>query len=115
MAFKKIGMRNGIIILRAFLSFVKNKKAFKIEPCCTDVITDNEIKLINCIEENKKINFNNHYFVKIWSIPEPNNDFNLATKSLAQAYEKYQLNTNISSLMLTKKLEDKNFINNTLH
>ena len=55
MAFKKVGMRNGKNLLREFMSFVKNKKVFKLQSICTYNLIDNEIDLINCIENNKNL------------------------------------------------------------
>jgi hypothetical protein len=115
MAFNKVGMKNGKYLLREFLSFLKNKKVFKLQTICQLDLISNEIELINCIENNKTTNFNNNYFIDIWSITDSNNAFNLAARALALEYEKHNLNTNLSSLIFTKKVEKTNFINNTLH
>ena len=113
MAFKKVGMANGKSLLKEFLILVKNKKDFKLQSICKPDLIVNEVMLINCIENNKKDNFNNNYYIDMWSITKTNN-FNLAAKALAVAYEKNNLNTNLNSLIFTKKVEKTNFINNTL-
>lgn len=114
MAFKKIGLINGKHLLKEFLSFVKNKKVFKLQSIYQNDLIVNEVMLINCVENNKKTNFDNSYYTDIWSITELNN-FNLAVKALALSYEKYNLNTNLDYLIFTKKVENTNSINNTLH
>ena len=115
MAFKKAGIVNGKNLLQEFLSFVRNKKVFKLQSICEYSLIVNEIDLINCMENNKKNNFNNKYFIDIWSITDNKNAFNLAAKALALAFENNNLNTNLNSLIFTKKEDKANFINNTLH
>ena len=114
MAFKKVGMINGKDLLRKFLVFIKNKKNFNLQSICRNDLIINEVMLINCIENNKDANFNNNYYIDIWSIRETKN-FNLAVKALAFAYKNNNLNTNLKNLIFTKEVGKTNFINNTLH
>ena len=99
-AYKKVGITNGSLILRAVLLFFKRHESFRLQSICNQILIEDEINLINCIEKNKDNKFNNNHFIKIWSISD----------------KKYNLNTNINELIYIENIPKKtNFINNTLH
>ena len=114
-AYGKVGIDNGSTLLQQYLYLLRIESKLQLQPICIQNLSDQEIILINCIEEHKKNNFDNNYFTNLWSISKDSKNFILAAKALANAYEKYNLDTNLEHLIFDKRVQNKvNFINNTL-
>ena len=103
-AYQKVGIANGAKLLKAVLLFLKSNESFRVQSICNQILIEDEINLINCIDKNKNNNFNNYHFIKIWSIKEKKKDFTLAVKKLADTYEKYNLAANLNDLIYVLKL-----------
>lgn len=116
MAFQKVGISNGGNLLREILFILRRNEFFNLQHTCVQILNNSEINLINCIEENKKEKFDNNYYLKIWDLKDIANSFNLATYKLALAFEKSNLDTDLSSFLLTKNISNtENLIIRTLH
>ena len=115
-AFKKVGILNGGNLLKEVLFILRRKEFFKLQHTCVQILNNSEINLINCIEENKKEEFNNNYYLEIWDLKDIANSFTLATYNLALAFEKSNLDTDLSSFLLTKNISNTEMlITKTLH
>ena len=115
-AFKKVGISNGGNLLKEVLFILRRNEFFNLQHTCVQILNNSEINLINCIEENKKEEFNNNYYLEIWDLKDIANSFNLATHKLALAFEKSNLDTDLSSFLLTKNISNtENLITKTLH
>ena len=75
-AYKKVGLIEGLFLLKDLLAHLRKNKDFKLQSICSRNLILNEINLINCVEENKYSNFGIHED-KDW--PEY---FNYSTKPL---------------------------------
>ena len=116
MAFNKVGILNGSNLLKEVLFFLGKKEFFKLQHTCAQVLNNSEINLINCIEENKKKDFNNNYYLEIWDLKCVSKSFTLATYNLALAFNKSNLDTDLSSFLLTKNMSNtEKIITKTLH
>ena len=91
MAYSKVGIQNGDILLKQFISTVKNGNAFMLQPTCTRNLSGNEIDLINCIQEHKKNQINNDYYIRKWGLENNKKLFTLYSKNLAIAYKNNNL------------------------
>ena len=54
MAYTKVGIDKGALLLLKLLSTLKKVDSFKLQFICSRYLNDNEINLINCIEVHKK-------------------------------------------------------------
>ena len=59
-AFSKVGIDKGPVLLKKFLYILKFENKVHLQPICIQDITESEINLIDCIEDHKKNNFNNN-------------------------------------------------------
>ena len=116
LAYKKIGIVTGLILLKDFLYLIKSEDSFTLQSICERELIDNEINLINCIENNKYNDSNNHYYVKFWNISDKLSEFSKAAGKISKEFNKFNLNTNINTIS-TENLINRNklLINNTLH
>ena len=96
MAYSKVGIEEGSKLLKPFVGFLRNNKAFKIQPMCERFLIEDEINLIKCIESFKSNSTYNNTFIKIWKLEDEKESFIYYTKLLARSFEKAKLNTNIS-------------------
>ena len=115
-AYKKVGLEKGLFLLKDFLVHLRNNKNFKLQSICSRYLISNEINLINCVEDNKYSNFDNAYYLKIWSINNNVSEFSKAVQKLASSFKHLNLNTNISSIITNKIVPNKyNYRNITIH
>ena len=67
-AYKKVGLKEGHFLLKDFLVHFEKIKILNYNQFVLGYLISNEINLINCVEDNKYSNFDNAYYLKIWSI-----------------------------------------------
>ena len=116
MAYKKAGLEKGLFLLKDFLVHLRKNKNFKLQSICSRYLIANEINLINCVEDNKYSNFNNAYYLKIWSINNNISEFCTAVRKLSISFKHLKLNTDISLIINNKVTPDKdNYRNITIH
>ena len=106
-AYKKVGLKEGLFLLKNLLVHLRKNKDFKLQSICSRNLISNEINLINCVEENKYPNFDNSYYLKIWSINNNISEFCEAAHRLSKSFKNLKLNTDINS-----KITNKIIINN---
>ena len=106
-AYKKVGLKEGHFLLKDFLVHLRKNKNFKLQSICSRYLISNEINLINCVEENKYSNFNNDYYLKIWSINNNITEFCTAARKLSISFKHLKLNTDISLIINNKVILDK--------
>tara|TARA_B110000444_G_C18596424_1_gene480926 strand:+ start:296 stop:760 length:465 start_codon:yes stop_codon:yes gene_type:complete len=115
-AYKKAGMNNGSILLKKFLSSLKDKESFKLQPMCEKYLIKSEIDLINCIQEHRKIDIDNKYFIKIWQLEKNIKAFTVDSINLATALKKANLNTNMKCYQpVNNNFNKLRTVNETLH
>ena len=115
-AYKKVGLEEGHFLLKDFLVHLRKNKNFKLQSICSRYLISNEINLINCVDDNKYSNFNNAYYLKIWSINNNISEFCIAAQKLSIAFKHLKLNTDISLIIDNKVRPDKdNYKNITIH
>jgi len=115
-AYKKVGLEEGHFLLKDFLVHLRKNKNFKLQSICSRYLISNEINLINCIEDNKYSNFNNAYYLKIWSINDNITEFCTAARKLSISFKNLKLNTDISLTINNKASQEKdNYRNITIH
>ena len=91
-------------------------KNFKLQSICSRYLISNEVNLINCVEDNKYSNFDNAYYLKIWSINNNISEFCKAVQKLSISFKYLKLNTDISFIINNKVTPDKeNYKNITIH
>ena len=116
MAYKKVGLEKGLFLLKDFLVHPRNNKNFKLQSICSRYLISNEINLINCVEDNKYSNFDNAYYLKIWSINNNISEFCKAAHKLSISFKQLKLNTDISLIINNKVILDKdNYSYTTIH
>ena len=116
MAYKKVGLKEGHFLLKDFLVHLRKNKNFKLKSICSRYLISNEVNLINCVEDNKHSNFNNDYYLKIWSINNNISEFCTAARKLSISFKHLKLNTDISLIINNKVIPDKdNYKNVTIH
>ena len=116
MAYKKVGLEKGLFLLKDFLIHLRKNKSFKLQSICSRYLISNEINLINCVEDNKYSNFDNAYYIKIWSIDNNISEFCKAAQNLSISFKYLNLNTDISLIINNKVTPDKdNYRNITIH
>ena len=116
MAYKKVGLEEGHFLLKDFLVHLRKNKNFKLQSICSRYLISNEINLINCVEDNKYSNFDNAYYLKIWSINNNISEFFKAVQKLSISFKHLKLNTDISLVINNKVTPDKdNYKNITIH
>ena len=116
LAYEKVGIQKGSILLNNFLFFLKKMKILNLQPICSQCLTQIEINLICCINEHMKENINNEYFIKIWCLDNVEEHFTNSAINLAIAFKKANLNTNIDLQNKSFVHEDSLYVlNNTLH
>ena len=114
-AYKKVGLKAGHFLLKDFLVHIRKNKNFKLQSICSRYLISNEVNLINCVENNKHSNFNNTYYLKIWSINNIS-EFCKAARKLSISFKHLKLNTDISLIINNKLTPDKdNYRNITIH
>ena len=114
-AYKKVGLEEGHFLLKDFLVHLRKNKNFKLQSICSRYLISNEINLINCIEDNKYSNFDNTYYLKIWSIDNIS-EFCKAAQKISISFKHLNLNTNIDSINSNKVIVNKdNYTNITIH
>ena len=115
-AYKKVGLEKGLFLLKDFLVHLRKNKNFKLQSICSRYLISNEINLINCLEDNKYSNFNNAYYLRIWSINKNISEFCKAAHKLSISFKDLKLNTDISLIINNKVTPDKeNYRNLTIH
>ena len=115
-AYKKIGLEKGRFLLKDFLVHLRKNKSFKLQSICSRYLISNEINLINCVEDNKYSNFDNAYYLKIWSINNNILEFCKAAQKLSFSFKQLKLNTDISLIINNKVILDKdNYSYTTIH
>ena len=115
-AYKKAGLEKGLFLLKDFLVHLRKNKNFKLQSICSRYLISNEINLINCVEDNKYSNFDNAYYLKIWSINNNISEFCKAAQKLSISFKHLKLNTDISLIINNKVTPDKyNYGNITIH
>lgn len=115
-AYKKVGLEEGRFLLKDLLVHLRKNKNFKLQSICSRNLISNEINLINCIEENKFPNFDNAYYLKIWSINNNIPEFCKAVQKLSSSFKHLNLNTNIGSKITNNIIPNKdNYGNITIH
>jgi hypothetical protein len=115
-AYKKVGLEEGLFLLKDFLVHLRKNKSFKLQSICSRYLISNEINLINCIENNKYSNFDNSYYLKIWSINNNISEFCEAAQKLSNSFKHLKLNTDISLIINNTIKPDKtNYRNITIH
>ena len=115
-AYKKVGLKEGHLLLKDFLVHLRKNKNFKLQSICSRYLISNEINLINCVEDNKYSNFDNAYYLKIWSINKNISEFCIAARKLSISFKHLKLNTDISLTINKKVIPDKdNYRNITIH
>ena len=115
-AYKKVGLKEGHFLLKDFLVHLRKNKNFKLQSICSRYLISNEVNLINCVEDNKHSNFNNDYYLKIWSINNNISEFCTAARKLSISFKHLKLNTDISLIINNKVIPDKdNYRNVTIH
>ena len=95
-AYKKVGIDKGGVLLNRLLALLKNEKVFEIQTICMQYLNESEKNLIDCIEEHKKKEINNNYFIKIWKLDRERELFTYSAKSVAFAFKKANLITDIN-------------------
>ena len=96
-AFEKVGIYNGSSLLKPFLSLLKNKENFKIQPMCKRYLIDPEIDLIQCVDAFKYKELNKKYFINLWSLDQELDEFMFFGSNLGESFKKANLNTSIVS------------------
>ena len=115
-AYKKVGLKKGHFLLKDFLTHLRKNKNFKLQSICSRYLISNEVNLINCVEDNKHSNFNNDYYLKIWSINNNISEFCAAARKLSISFKHLKLNTDISLIINNKLIPNKdNYRNVTIH
>ena len=115
-AYKKVGLEEGLLLLKDLLIHLRKNKDFRLQSICSRNLISNEINLINCVEENKYSGFDNTYYMKIWSINNNISEFCEAIQKLSISFKHLNLNTDISSLINNKIITNKdNYRNITIH
>ena len=115
-AFKKVQVFNGCNLLKEILLNLRGKEYFKLQNTCVHILNDSEINLINCIEGNKKVEFNNNYYLEIWDLEDIAKHFTLTVHNLALAFEKSNLDTDLSTFLFSKNISNTEKANTkTLH
>lgn len=102
-AYKKVGIFDGHSLLKNFLCPLKNNRLFKINPICNTNLIDCELNLINCVQEHKKKDFNNKYFIKLWALEEKKDSFTLACNNLSAAFTEACLITDLLTKVSSSK------------
>ena len=82
-AYKKVGLEEGLLLLKDLLIHLRKNKDFRLQSICSRNLISNEINLINCVEENKYSGFDNTYYMKIWSINNNISEFCEAIQKLS--------------------------------
>ena len=115
-AYKKVGLEEGHFLLKDFLVHLRKNKNFILQSICSRYLISNEVNLINCVEDNKHSNFNNDYYLKIWSINNNISEFCRAARKLSISFKHLKLNTDISLIINNKLIPNKdNYRNVTIH
>ena len=118
-AYKKVGVNNGVDLLKDFLQFLKKKDYFIIQNISAQNLLESEINLITCIEQNINVNFNNSYYIQIWNLENTIESFALSAHNLALAFQKSNLNIDISSSLYKNNIENysnqESLLSKTLH
>ena len=115
-AYKKVGLKEGHFLLKDFLVHLRKNKNFKLQSICSRYLISNEVNLINCVEDNKHSNFNNNYYLKIWSINNNISEFCTAARKLSISFKHLKLNTDISLIINNKLIPNKdNYRNVIIH
>ena len=117
-AFCKVGIDNGATLLQQYLYLLRIESKLQLQPICIQNLSDQEIILINCIEEHKKNNFDNDYYIRFWSLHNSEKLFTESAKNLALAFKKANLDTNLEFFNETttnNNREVSNYFYKTLH
>ena len=115
-AYNKVGLYNGMLLLKELLSILKYKSLFNVQCICSKILVSNEINLINCIEYNKSKKYKNEYFIKLWNLEDNKIAFTNVVKKIADEFENNNLNTDINRFPYAGELyKQKIIINKTLH
>ena len=123
MAYEKVGINKGHLLLKPFLNLLKDKKSFTVQHLNKRILIDSEIDLINCIEFYKKSNFIKNPYIELWDLRSDIATFSSCARNLALAYKKADLVTNLEictsnshkfSSIINRRF-DNNIITKTLH
>ena len=115
-AFSKIGINNGPELLKKYLYILKIESKLHLQPICIQNLTESEISLVDCIEEHKKSNFNNNYYIKLWRLDNSAELFTKSACNLALAFKKANLDTNLNYYKAANnEREMSHYIYKTVH
>lgn len=114
LAYSKVAIYNGSSLLKSFLLPLIKNPLLKIQPICKQNLTDCELNIINCVEEHKKKNFNNDYFIKLWSLEYIKDTFTINCKNLAYAFSNANLITDLQKKGITNRTIT-NYTSYTIH
>ena len=113
-AYKKVGLKNGLFLLKDLLSYLQNKENFQLQSICNQNLIQNEINLINCIEKNKYSNYDNTYYIGLWSLQDNIIEFSNAVRKLSKSFNYLNLDTNLSSINPREYLPKNTFVRNNI-
>ncbi len=96
LAFDKVGISEGSMLLKPLVKLLREKNNFKIQPMCERILIEDEVNLINCIEDFQYNANQKNEFIKIWNLEESRESFLLYATKLAKAFKDANLNTNLN-------------------
>ena len=115
-AYNKVGILSGEILLKDFLLQVKEQKSFKLQHISIQKLNMTEINLINCINDYKNKNFDDDYYLDIWNIKSSENHFIIAAQRLALAFKEAKLNIDLNSIYYNRYVsQSENYFSKTFH
>ena len=106
-AFEKVGIKKGSLLLKPFLYMIKEKGHFKLQRSCVRYLNEQEINLINCIEDYKSSFLGNDCYINLWNLENEKELFNSHATKLACSFKDANLDTNLNS----RHLEFNNYEN----
>ena len=115
-AFSKVGINDGPILLKKYLYILRIENKLHLQPICIQNLTESEINLIDCIEDHKTSNFNNNFYIKLWGLDSISESFTKSASNLALAFKKANLDTNLNYYKkANNEREVPHYIYKTLH
>ena len=92
-AYNKVGILDGSLLLKNFLKPLRQSSNFKLQPICSTILVETEINLINCLTEHRNKYVNNAYFIKLWNLDDHKDLFTYHSIQLASEFKKVNLHT----------------------
>ena len=116
MAYQKIGIENGSILLKQFLFPLIGNPSFKLQQLCKPSLIESEINIINCLQDHKNDYVNNKYYINLWNLENNKEAFTRHCKNLAKAFKSANLDTSLhSNTYKEDNIHTFNSISKTLH